>query len=65
MKELIDKIHHEIDELIISTKEDLEDFRLRYLSKKGAIASLFGEFRKVPNEEKKELGAAIDRKSVV
>ena len=35
------------------TKEDIENFRLKYLSRKGQLNELFDEFKLVPNEMKK------------
>ena len=40
--------------------EELEALRLRYMSKKGEIASLFNEFRTVAADEKKELGMQLN-----
>ena len=39
---------------------DVEMFRVKYLGKKGIIADLFEQFKSVPNEEKKELGKALN-----
>lgn len=44
----------------IRTNEDLEAFRLRFLSKKGLIPELFEEFRNVPADKKKEIGARLN-----
>jgi len=40
---------------------DIEQFRIKYLGKKGVISSLFDQFKSVPNEEKKEIGQALNR----
>ena len=40
--------------------EELEAFRIEMLGKKGKITSLFSDFRKVPNEQKKEFGQKIN-----
>jgi phenylalanyl-tRNA synthetase alpha chain len=42
------------------TIEEVEEFRLTYLSKKGLIPALFDDFRNVPAEQKKEVGAEIN-----
>jgi len=44
----------------IETKEELEQFRLKYLSKKGVLNELFAQFKTVPNEQKKEVGKRIN-----
>jgi phenylalanyl-tRNA synthetase alpha chain len=42
------------------TKEDIENFRLKYLSRKGLLNELFDEFKLVPNEMKKSIGKEIN-----
>ena len=39
----------------------LEEFRIRFLGKKGVLAELFDEFKKAPVEQKKEIGDRNDR----
>ena len=60
MLDKIKKIEQEITELTASTAESLEELRIKYLSKKGIISSLFSEFRNVPAEQKRELGQRIN-----
>lgn len=50
-----------MDELVISSAEELEQFRLQFLSKKGIIPQLFAAFREVPNEQKKEFGQKLNQ----
>lgn len=50
----------QIEELVIASKDDLENFRLQFLSKKGIIPQLFAAFRDVPNEQKKEFGVKLN-----
>ncbi|MFW5821008.1 MAG: phenylalanine--tRNA ligase subunit alpha [Bacteroidota bacterium] len=40
--------------------KDLENFRIKYLSKKGIISGLFEEFREVQPEEKREIGKSLN-----
>ncbi|HLN55773.1 MAG TPA: phenylalanine--tRNA ligase subunit alpha [Bacteroidales bacterium] len=61
MIEKIKKLVEEISSLTIVTPEELEAFRLKYLSKKGIIQDLFEEFRNVPSEEKREVGQLLNR----
>jgi phenylalanyl-tRNA synthetase alpha chain len=42
------------------SKEEIEQFRIRYLGKKGILAELFRDFKLVPAEEKKEVGQKIN-----
>ena len=56
----IDQLLSEISCSQIRTNEDLEAFRLRFLSKKGLIPELFEEFRNVPADKMKEIGARLN-----
>ena len=56
----IKKHIEKIETLLIETTNDLEKFRIKYNSKKGIIASFFSEFKKVPNDQKKEIGQLIN-----
>lgn len=60
MKEKITTYLAEIQNFIPESKEQHEAFRLKYLSKKGIISTLFEEFKLIPNEEKKEAGKLIN-----
>jgi len=60
MKEKITKLLSEINAVHIKNKAQLEEFRLKYLSKKGEISTLFEEFKQVPNELKKEMGQLLN-----
>ena len=57
IKELVDKVQ----QYHADSAESLEQFRLKFLSKKGEIGQLFDEFRTVPAEMKKQLGAEINK----
>lgn len=61
---MIDKIKEllkETEAFKVKTAEELETFRLKYLSKKGEISQLFGDFKNVPAEMKKEVGQEINK----
>ena len=60
MIEKISKLISEIKNQPISDKSELENYRLKYLSKKGAISTLFENFKNVPNEQKKEVGQLLN-----
>lgn len=60
---MIDKINgllQEIDTLKADNAEELEQLRLKYLSKKGIINDLMADFRTVPPEMKKEVGMKLN-----
>jgi phenylalanyl-tRNA synthetase alpha chain len=50
----------EVNEFSASTPEAVENFRIKYLGKKGVLNHFFGEFKSVPNEQKKEFGQTIN-----
>jgi phenylalanyl-tRNA synthetase alpha chain len=56
----IKKLLAEVETYRINDQDDLERFRLLYLSKKGAIQELFASFRNVPSSEKKETGMFLN-----
>ncbi|PID95044.1 MAG: phenylalanine--tRNA ligase subunit alpha [Bacteroidetes bacterium] len=60
MKEKIEILIQEIEAFKADTEAQMEEFRLKYLSKKGLIPSLFNDFRTIPNAEKREMGALIN-----
>ncbi len=60
MKETIEKYLKEVEAFSAGNLEQLEQFRIRFLSKKGLIPLLFAEFRNVPPEDRKELGQLIN-----
>jgi len=58
-----DKIKQFLDEISVFTtesKEELDQYRIKYLSKKGLIPSLFGDFKNVEPELRKEIGQALN-----
>ncbi|MBM3420282.1 MAG: phenylalanine--tRNA ligase subunit alpha [Bacteroidetes bacterium] len=60
MKEIIEKIKREIEEYRFDSPGSTEQFRIRYLSRRGAISLLFDDFRSVPADLKKETGKALN-----
>jgi phenylalanyl-tRNA synthetase alpha chain len=50
----------EVEIISVKNPEDLESFRLKYLSKKGIISDLFEDFKNVPVSEKKEVGQKLN-----
>ncbi|MFC6861330.1 phenylalanine--tRNA ligase subunit alpha [Zunongwangia atlantica] len=60
---MIDKIKEHIADVKAfkaSTKEEIENFRIKYLGKKGILNGFFAEFKNVPNEQKKDFGQTIN-----
>lgn len=60
MKDKINTLLSEIEEITVETKEQLEEFRLKYLAKKGVLTALFDDFKTLANEERKEVGKHLN-----
>lgn len=61
---MIQEIKSHIKEVEAFQSEDLqqiEEFRIKYLGKKGLMNDFFKAFKEVPNEEKKEFGKTINQ----
>jgi phenylalanyl-tRNA synthetase alpha chain len=64
MKEKIDQFLEEVKLFSATTTDELEQFRIRFMSRKGLIAELFDQFKEVPVSERKELGLLINQLKV-
>ncbi len=60
MQERIKQLIQEVDTYSAETKEQLEDFRLKYLSKKGVLTELFGEMKNLPADQRKDFGLLVN-----
>ncbi len=60
MIERIEPLLKEIENVVISTSEELELYRLKYLSKKGIISQLFEEFKELPGDQKRDVGKPLN-----
>ncbi|MDR1272923.1 MAG: phenylalanine--tRNA ligase subunit alpha [Odoribacteraceae bacterium] len=60
MLEKIQQIQAEIENFLAVRLEEVEQFRVKHLSKKGTIAALFDDFKSVPVEQKKAVGQALN-----
>lgn len=60
MKEKIAEILKEVTAFHAETKEALEDYRIKFLSKKGIIPGLFADFKQVAPEMRKEIGMLLN-----
>ena len=60
MKQRIEELLQEIQELKAQKLQDIEEYRIRLLGKKGAITKLFEDFREVLPEQKRELGQKLN-----
>ena len=61
--EIFEKVHQlksEIEASAPTNKEEIEQFRIRYVGAKNILKPLFGEIRNVENERKKEYGQLVN-----
>lgn len=56
----IEELLKEVENLSAKSADEVEQLRLKYLSKKGAITALMAEFRDVPADQKKTVGMKIN-----
>ena len=56
----IDKHLEDLGDIKIGSIDDLEKFRIKYISKKGIVTSMFSQLKNVPNDQKKEVGLKIN-----
>ena len=60
---MLDHINNLIEEIMsfsASSVADIEEFRIKYLSKRGKISNLFDDFRSVSPEQKKIIGEKLN-----
>ena len=61
IKEKIQDLLGQVENLQANTPEEVEALRIKYLSKKGLVTELFNDFREVPKEEKREIGQLLNQ----
>ncbi len=60
MLEKIKLLQKEIAELSAATAEEVDELRIKFISKKGKVNQLFADFKTVAPDQKKEVGNAIN-----
>lgn len=60
MLERIEELLAEVDAFQSQNKEEIEQFRIRFIGKKGILNDFFEKFKEVPNEQKKDFGQKIN-----
>ncbi len=60
MEERIKRLLEEVNAFQAANKEAVENFRLKFISRKGAITELFEEMKKISIEEKKKVGKVLN-----
>jgi phenylalanyl-tRNA synthetase alpha chain len=60
MKDRIQSLMQEVQNLTAASVDAVEQLRIKYLSKKGEVSLLFNDFRNVPADEKREVGQLLN-----
>ncbi len=60
MLQKITELLQEVSSVTAKNSDELELFRLKYLSKKGLLSDLFEDFKNVPSSSKKEIGQKLN-----
>ena len=60
MIEKINRLKAEIESLTAKDLAEVDQLRIKYLSKKGEVSLMFNDFRTVPADQKKEMGQALN-----
>jgi phenylalanyl-tRNA synthetase alpha chain len=60
MEEKIQSLLNEINSFSAKTKNEIEAFRMKFISKKGVVAEMFEELKAIPVEQKKILGKVLN-----
>ena len=60
MKERVDALKDEIKRFTASNKDQLEEFRLKFISRKSVVADLFSNMKSVLPEDRKEMGKLLN-----
>ncbi len=60
LKDKIQSLLQEVAQLQATDAKSLEELRLKYLSKKGIVNDLMGEFRQVAADQKREIGMRLN-----
>jgi len=61
MQQEIEQLLNEISAFSASSNDEIENFRIRFLGKKGLVKSLSETLKSVPNEEKRAFGQALNQ----
>ena len=61
MLEKVQELVEKVKGYVPNSEDDLNNFKIKYLAKKGVLNDLFGSFKEIPKEQKKEFGASINK----
>lgn len=60
MKEKIESLIHEIEDFATDSADKIEQFRIKYLGRKGVLKDLFEDFKRVEPALKREIGQKLN-----
>jgi phenylalanyl-tRNA synthetase alpha chain len=60
MEDKVASLKNQIENFVAKAAVDVETFRLKYVSKKGELASLFEELKSIPGDQKKTAGQLLN-----
>lgn len=60
MFDKVKALKEEIEAISVSNQEELEQFRIKYISRKSVVGEMLGMMKEVPNEDKKAFGQALN-----
>lgn len=60
MTEKVEVLKNQIQGFIVKTNSELEEFRLKFISKKGELSQLFEELKAVPADQKRTMGLMLN-----
>lgn len=60
MLEKVKELYQEIDHYNVTNKDQLEQFRLRFVSRKGVITELFEGLKTIPQEDRRAVGQELN-----
>jgi len=60
MLEKVKQLLAEVNSFVAKEAEELEQFRIKFLGKKGLMNDLFADFKNVPNDQKKDFGQSLN-----
>jgi len=65
MLEKVNELVEKVNVFTPNSEEEINSFRIEYLGKKGLLNDLFSAFKEIPNDQKKDFGAAINNLKVL
>jgi len=60
MTERLEQLEQEIANTTVTNADELESFRLRFISRKSIFNDLFDEFKQLPGDQKREVGQKLN-----